>query len=69
MIYAGSAEPIRRLEELGRELAARGWFTSLRAEEGRQPPSLYVQNPDPGAAALNDHVLVAPDADGSCWFW
>jgi hypothetical protein len=31
MIHAGSAEPIRRLEELGRELAARGWFTSLRA--------------------------------------
>jgi hypothetical protein len=28
-----------------------------------------VQNPDPGAALLNDHVLAAPDADGRYWFW
>ena len=51
MICAGGAEPIRHLEELGRELTARGWITSLRSQQGSAPPSLYVQNPEPGATA------------------
>lgn len=28
-----------------------------------------MQNPDPGAAALNDHILVARDGQGRCWYW
>jgi len=63
-----SGGPAGHLETLRQELASRGWITSLLAPEGRLP-SLFVQNPDPGAAALNDHVLAAPDRDGSCWFW
>ena len=45
------------LEALRRELAGRGWITSLLEPPGR-PSSLFVQNPDPGAAALSDHILV-----------
>jgi hypothetical protein len=60
--------PAMHLEALRRELSDRGWITSLLDRPGR-PSSLYVQNPDPGAAALNDHVLVAADGGGSCWYW
>jgi hypothetical protein len=56
------------LEALRRELSGRGWITSLLDRPGR-PSGLYVQNPDPGAAALNDHVLVAADGEGDCWYW
>jgi hypothetical protein len=28
-----------------------------------------VQNPDPAAAALSDHILVAPGGEPACWFW
>ena len=60
--------PAVHLEALRRELAGRGWITSLLEPPGR-PSSLFVQNPDPGAAALNDHVLIAADGGGSCWYW
>ena len=53
--------PAVHLEALRRELAGRGWITSLLESPGR-PSSLFVQNPDPGASALNDHVLVADDS-------
>ena len=39
------------------ELAGRGWITSLLEPPGL-PSSLFVQNPDPEAAALSDHILV-----------
>ena len=60
--------PAVHLEALRRELARRGWITSLLEPPGR-PSSLFVQNPDPGASALSDHVLVAADGGGSCWYW
>jgi hypothetical protein len=56
------------LEALRQELSGRGWITSLPEPPGR-PPSLFVQNPDPGAAALSDHILVAGDGQGTCWYW
>jgi len=52
--------PAMHLEALRRELSGRGWITRLLDRPGR-PSSLFVQNPDPGAAALNDHVLIAAD--------
>jgi len=55
--------PAVHLEALRRELAGRGWITSLLDRPGR-PSGLYVQNPDPGAAVLNDHVLVAAERRG-----
>ena len=60
--------PAMHLEALRHELSGRGWITSLLDRPGR-PPSLFVQNPDPDAAALNDHVLIAADGAGSCWYW
>jgi hypothetical protein len=68
MTCADGTGTIGHLEQLGQELAHRGWIASLQEPAGRNP-SLYVQNPDPEAAALNDHVLVAPDGGGNCWFW
>jgi len=60
--------PSMHLEALRRELSGQGWITRLLDRPGR-PSSLFVQNPDPGAAALNDHVLIAADGGGSCWYW
>lgn len=68
MPCADPGGPIGHLEDLGHELTGRGWTTSLLAPEGRRP-ALFVQNPDPEAAVLSDHVLVAPDGEGACWFW
>jgi hypothetical protein len=68
MPCAHAGGPVRHLDELRDELAGRGWTTSLQEPAGR-PLSLFVQNPDPGAAALKDQILVAPDGDGICWFW
>ena len=42
--------PAVHLEALRRELAGRGWITRLLEPPGR-PSSLFVQNPDPEAAA------------------
>jgi hypothetical protein len=47
-------------------LQKRGWITRV-LDQGH--PSLFVRNPDPGAAALKDHVLTAPNLDGICLFW
>ena len=60
--------PAVHLEALRGELAGRGWITSLLEPPGR-PSSLFVQNPDPEAAALSDHVLVDTGGQGSCWYW
>ena len=62
------AETITRLEALAGELADRGWITRVHTPHG-QIPSLYVQNPDSGAAALCEHVYAAPRADGSWSYW
>jgi hypothetical protein len=58
---------IAMLEALGAELDAAGWVTRLRIAPGRAP-ALFVRNPEQGAAALNEHVYVAPKDDGF-WFW
>ncbi len=63
-----SGGPAGHLEALHRELAGRGWTTRLLVPRDRRP-TLFVQNPEPGAAALSEHVLAAADGDGSCWFW
>jgi len=68
MTCADGTGMIGHLELLREELAGRGWITNLKELAGKHP-SLHVQNPDPGAGLLNDHVLVAPDSTGACWFW
>ena len=60
--------PAGHLEALRRELSGRGWITSLLEPPGR-PASLFVQNPDPEAAALSDHILVDTGGQGSCCYW
>lgn len=62
------AEAITRLDALADELAARGWIARLHTPLG-QIPSLYVQNPDPGAAMLCDCIYSSPRADGSWTYW
>ncbi len=68
MSCAHAGGPVVHLEALRQELSGRGWITSLLEPPGR-PASLFVQNPDPGAAALSDHILVAGDGQGRCWYW
>ena len=58
---------ISMLESLGTELDAAGWTTRLKIAPGRAP-ALFVRNPEPGAAALNEHIYAAPKDDGF-WFW
>ena len=57
---------ITMLEALGTELDAAGWTTRLQVTPGRAP-CLFVQNPEPGAAALNERIYAAP-GDGGFWF-
>jgi hypothetical protein len=61
-------ETITRLEALAGELAARGWIARLYTP-AEQTPSLYVQNPGPGAAMLCDYIYAAPRSDGSWAYW
>ena len=56
------------LETLADELTARGWVARLHTPAGR-PPSLYVQNPEPGAAMLAEHIMAGPGADGTWAYW
>jgi hypothetical protein len=65
---ADPAEVITRLESLAAELAVRGWPARLNTPSGRIP-SLYARNPDPGAAALAEHIYAQPRADGAWAFW
>jgi hypothetical protein len=58
---------IAMLESLGAGLAAAGWTARLQVAASR-PPFLYVQNPEPGAAALNERIYAGPKDDG-LWFW
>jgi hypothetical protein len=58
---------VAELQGLRAELGRIGWISQLRARPG-YAPSLYVQNPEPGATALNEQILAAPQADG-WWFW
>jgi hypothetical protein len=58
---------IAMLESLGTDLHAAGWTTRLMIAPGRAP-ALFVQNPAPGAAALNETIHAAPKDDGF-WFW
>jgi hypothetical protein len=60
-------QAITQLEALGAEIGRHGWITRLATETGRAP-CLYVQNPEPGAGALAEHIYAAPKADG-WWFW
>ncbi|HUZ25587.1 MAG TPA: hypothetical protein VMV07_17655 [Streptosporangiaceae bacterium] len=62
------AETTARLEALAAELTARGWAARLHTPPGR-PPSLHTHNPEPGAAALAEHVYAQPRADGTWAFW
>jgi hypothetical protein len=58
---------IGRLEALGAELTRRAWTARLNVAHSRAP-SLFIQNPEPGAAALSEHIYPAPKAD-AWWFW
>jgi hypothetical protein len=59
---------IAMLERLGAGLAAAGWTTRLQVAPGRAP-ALYVQNPEPGAGALNEHIYAGPKDDGLYFWW
>lgn len=65
---ARPSERIARLEALATELAARGWTTRLHAPRG-QSPSLHTRNPEPGAAALSEHIYAHPRTDGTWVYW
>jgi hypothetical protein len=58
---------IAMLERLGAGLAAAGWITRPQVTPGRAP-ALFVKNPEPGAAALSEHIYAAPK-DDKLWFW
>jgi hypothetical protein len=59
---------IRHLEALSTELNKLGFRTRLDDVIDRVP-SLHVQNPEPGAGALQERVYAAPNADGWCYWW
>ena len=65
---ATAAEAVTRLDVLAAELAALGWTATVSAPAGRVP-SLYARNPEPGAAALSEHVYAQPRGDGTWVFW
>jgi hypothetical protein len=63
-----SAEVITRLEALAAELGAVGWPARLDTPPDRVP-ALLAHNPEPGAAALAEHVYAQPGADGIWAYW
>jgi hypothetical protein len=65
---AATADAIARLDALAAELAAHGWTTRLHAQRGRAP-SLHARNPEPGAAALSEHIYAQPRPDGTWMYW
>jgi hypothetical protein len=65
---AEAAEAIVRLDALAAELAARGWTARVCAPPSRAP-SLYARNPEPGAAALSEHIYARPRTDGTWAYW
>jgi hypothetical protein len=60
-------EAARRLEVLGTEVEKLGFRARLVIVAGR-PPALYVQNPEPGARALQEDIYAAP-RESCWWFW
>ncbi len=66
-LRASTADVIARLNDLATELNARGWTARLHTPSGRLP-SLHTRNPEPGAAALSEHIYAKPRADG-CWMY
>lgn len=62
------SDVISRLDALNAELTALGWTARIRTPLGRRP-SLYVRNPEPGAAALSEHVYAHPRTDGQWLYW
>jgi len=70
---ASDARPVARLEALAAALAGHGWIARLREAPDRVP-SLYVQNPAPGASALCENVYAQTMANGGeayfyWWSW
>src|SRR5215471_6598458 len=65
---ARGTDPISWLEALGEELSSFGWTARVHAPSGK-PPSLYARNPEPGAAALSEHIYARPRADGTWTYW
>jgi hypothetical protein len=65
---ATTPETLTRLETLAAALAALGWRSDLDEPPGRLP-SLHVRNPEPGAAALSEHIYAQPRRDGSWAYW
>jgi hypothetical protein len=59
---------LARLEALGSELERQGWRTRLVVQAGRVP-CLRVTNPEPGAAALTEHIYYAPKGDAWTFWW
>lgn len=64
----GAATATEALDALAGELAMCGWAARAHAPTGRLP-SLYVQNPEPGAAMLCEHIFASPGQDGAWWYW
>lgn len=65
---ATAADMIARLNVLAAELAAQGWTARLSTPRGR-PPSLHAVNPEPGAAALSEHIYAQPGPNGTWMYW
>jgi hypothetical protein len=65
---ARRADLIGRLDALAAELAARGWTATVCTPRGRVP-SVHARNPEPGAAALSEHIYSQPGADGRWAYW
>jgi hypothetical protein len=65
---ARASEVIAQLKALADELAVLGWSARLQAQGG-WPPSLYVRNPVPGAAALSEHIYVRQRRADGIWVY
>lgn len=65
---AGAADTIARLDALAAELGTHGWTARLHTPRGR-PPRLHARNPEPGAAALSEHIYAQPRPDGTWMYW
>jgi hypothetical protein len=62
------AAAMSRLEALAAELSTLGWDAKVGYRTDGMP-NVYARNPEPGAAALSEHIYTLKHSNGTWMYW